>query len=64
MYTSPKAIRVEIEMEHEGKRRIYKLTGEEAKKWQDMIDGFCTVASVHGFKGTEVNWEIIEVEEK
>jgi hypothetical protein len=64
MYTLSKAVRVEIEMEKDGKRRIYRASGEEAEKWHKMVDGFCTIASVHGFKGTDINWEIIEVEDE
>jgi len=51
-------------------RRVYleyedgtmEVTGEEAKKWKDMVEGQAILAHVHGQEWPTLNW-IVELKE-
>lgn len=42
-----------------GKVITIKLTGEDAEKWGESIDGLCTFIYAHGQEFPSLNWETI-----
>lgn len=52
--SAPKTVRVEIEKDD---GTIIRLTGEEARKWGDHVEGMATCCHVHRRSFPELKWE-------
>lgn len=55
----PKLVRVEMEFD-DGK--VQRLSGDVAEEWLQRVNGFVTLAWVHGSNFPEFKWEEIKKE--